>query len=129
MRSAVSQDYVSLVSLRAGTDEGPASVAGTLVGKRNSERVTSVWDFDVEIAPSENMIFFTYQDRPGIIGKVGTILGDNAINIATMEVGRKVEGGDALMGLAVDAPVPADVLAHVGEEIGALRLRAVTLPA
>jgi D-3-phosphoglycerate dehydrogenase len=129
MRSAVSQDYVSLISLRAGTDEGPASVAGTLVGKRNSERVTSVWDFDVEIAPAENMIFFTYQDRPGIIGRVGTILGDHGINIATMEVGRKTEGGDALMGLTVDAPVPAGVLENVGEQIGAWRLRAVTLPA
>ena len=45
------------------------------------------------------------------------------------EVGRKAEGGDALMGLTVDAPVPTDVLSHVGEEIGAWRLRAVTLPA
>jgi len=73
------------------------------------------------------MIFFIYEDRPGIIGKVGTILGEHDINIATMEVGRKAAGGDALMGLTVDSPVPPDVLASVGEAIDAHTIRAVTL--
>ena len=76
MRSTVSQDYVSLISLRAETDEGPVSVGGTLVGKRNAERVMQVYDFDIEVAPAEHMVFFTYADRPGIIGRVGTILGE-----------------------------------------------------
>jgi D-3-phosphoglycerate dehydrogenase len=86
-----------------------------------------VWDFDVEIGPAEHMVFFVYQDRPGIIGLVGTILGEHGLNIATMEVGRKSEGGDALMGLTVDSPVPPDVLERIGREIGASRLRAITL--
>jgi D-3-phosphoglycerate dehydrogenase / 2-oxoglutarate reductase len=128
MRSTISQDYVSLISLRAQTDEGPVSVGGTLVGKRNNERVMHVWDFDVEIGPAKHMIFFVYRDRPGVIGRVGTILGEHGVNIATMEVGRKSEGGDALMGLTVDAPVPPNVLADVGREIGATRLRTIELP-
>jgi D-3-phosphoglycerate dehydrogenase len=128
MRSTVSQDYVSLISLRAETDEGPVTVGGTLVGKRNNERVMQVYDFDVEIAPAENMVFFTYQDVPGVIGTVGTILGEHGVNIATMEVGRKSEGGEALMGLTVDAPIPPHVLTHIGRTIGANRLRAITLP-
>ena len=128
MRSTVSEDYVSLISLRADTDDGPVSVGGSLVGKRNAERVMQVYDFDVEMAPAEHMIFFTYEDRPGIIGKVGTILGQHGVNIATMEVGRQSEGGGALMCLTVDAPVPSGVLTHVAEEIGASRLRAITLP-
>jgi len=128
MRSTVSEDYVSLISLRADTDDGPVSVGGSLVGKRNAERVMQVYDFDVEMAPAEHMIFFTYDDRPGIIGKVGTILGQHGVNIATMEVGRQSEGGGALMCLTVDAPVPSRVLTHVAEEIGASRLRAITLP-
>ena len=69
-----------------------------------------VYDFDIEMAPAEHMIFFTYVDRPGIIGKVGTILGGHGVNIATMDVGRKGERGDALMCLTVDAPVPSHVL-------------------
>jgi D-3-phosphoglycerate dehydrogenase len=129
MRSTVSQNYVSLISLRAETDDGPVSVGGTLVGKKNNERVMQVWDFDVEISPAEHMVFFVYQDRPGVIGRVGTILGDHGVNIATMEVGRKSEGGDALMGLTVDASVPSDVLEDVRREIGATRLRAIELPA
>jgi len=128
MRSTVSEDYVSLISLRADTDDGPVSVGGTLVGKRNAERVMHVYDFDVEMAPAEHMIFFTYADRPGIIGRVGTILGEHGVNIATMEVGRKAERGDALMCLTVDSPVPPNVLDDIAREIGAMRLRAITLP-
>jgi D-3-phosphoglycerate dehydrogenase len=73
------------------------------------------------------MLFFIYVDRPGIIGKVGTILGEHKINIATMEVGRKGAGGDALMGLTVDSPVPPDVLGMVADAIDAHMIRAVTL--
>ena len=74
------------------------------------ERVMQVDDFDIEMAPAEHMVFFTYTDRPGIIGKVGTILGGHGVNIATMDVGRRDEGGEALMCLTVDAPVPPHVL-------------------
>jgi D-3-phosphoglycerate dehydrogenase len=129
MRSTVSEDYVSLISLRADTDEGPVSVAGTLVGKRDAERVMQVYDFDIEMAPAEHMIFFTYADRPGIIGTVGTILGGHEVNIATMDVGRKDERGEALMCLTVDAPVPPHVLSHIASEIDADLSRAITLPA
>src|SRR6476659_3360490 len=101
MRSTVSQDYVSLISIRAETDEGPASVEGTIV-TRNAERITNVNDFDIEIAPAPRMVFFHSVDRQGIIGKVGTILGEHSINIATMDVGRKPEGQgmEALMCVA-----------------------------
>ena len=108
MRSTVSQDYVSLISIRAETDEGPASVEGTIV-TRNAERIANVNDFDIEIAPAPRMVFFDYVDRPGIIGKVGTILGEHSINIATMDVGRKprAQGMEALMCVTVDSEVPA----------------------
>ena len=120
MRSTGSQDYVSQISLRAQTESGSeVEVGGTLLGKKNAERVIQVWDFEVEIEPAPHMLFFVYEDRPGIIGKVGTILGEHGINIATMEVGRKVAGGDALMAFTVDSPVPLDVLGVVAEAIDA----------
>src|SRR5438046_9944419 len=129
MRSTVSQDYVSLISIRAETDEGPASVEGTIV-TRNAERITNVNDFDIEIAPAPRMVFFNYVDRPGIIGKVGTIFGAHRINIETMDVGRKPEGQgmEALMCGTVDSDVPPDVLQRVAMSIEAKRMRAVTLP-
>jgi D-3-phosphoglycerate dehydrogenase len=126
MRSTVSQDYVSLVTVRADTDEGPVSVSGTILG-RDHERVMQVNDFDLEVAPAEHMVFFRYRDRPGIIGKVGTILGDHDINIATMDVGRTAKGEEALMVLTVDSPVPPHVLDHIGAAIEAHSIRAVTL--
>ena len=130
MRSTISEDYVSQIAVRAETETEPTLVvAGTLMGRRNAERVIQVWDFEVEIEPAEHMLFFVYEDRPGIIGKVGTILGDHGINVATMEVGRKAAGGEALMGLTVDSPVPGDVVASIAEAIDATTIRAVTLSA
>ncbi len=128
MRSSVSQDYVSLVSIRAETDEGPVSLQGTIVA-RDAQRITRVDDFDVEVGPAPRMVFFQYADRPGIIGKVGTILGEHDINIATMDVGRQGQGLEALMVLTVDSDVPSHVLEHVAREIESRRIRAVTLPA
>ncbi len=119
MRSTISTDYVNLVGLRAETDDGPVSVAGTLVGNRNAERVLQVLDYDIEMAPATYMLFFTYEDRPGIIGKVGTILGAHDINIATMDVGRPTRGGTALMGLTLDNPVPQDVIDEIAQQVEA----------
>jgi D-3-phosphoglycerate dehydrogenase len=126
MRSTVSQDYVSLISVRAETDEGPVRVDGTIVAK-DSMRVIRIDDFDVEVGPATRMVFFRYVDRPGIIGRVGTIFGDAAINIATMDVGRRAQGGEALMVLTVDSEVPQVVLDEVANAIEASHIRAVTL--
>ncbi len=128
MRSTVSRDYVNLIALRAETEDGDVSVAGTLVGKRDAERVTQVFDFEIEMAPARHMLFFTYEDRPGVIGRVGTILGEHEINIGTMEVGRKSAGGQALMGLTVDSSIPQEVIDRISREIGAGLTRSIVLP-
>lgn len=127
VRSTVSRDYVNLVALRAETEDGEVEVAGTLVGRR--ERLTQVLGFELEMAPARNMLFLTYEDRPGVIGRVGTILGEHGINIATMEVAREAAGGVALMGLTVDSPVPPDVLEEVRGAVGAGAIRFIVLPA
>ena len=128
-RSSVSQDYVNLVSVQAATDAGDLSVGGTLVGKRNAERLVRVYEFDIDMAPAEHMAFFRYEDRPGVIGAVGTILGEAGVNIASMEVGRKEAGGLALMGLTVDSPIPAESLERIVTAVGMKSARSITLPA
>ena len=110
MRSTVSQDYVSLDRPARRDRRGPGERGGHRSSGGGRERVTQVNDFDIEVTPAGHMVFFTYVDRPGIIGKVGTMLGEHDINIATMDVGRKAEGGEALMCLTVDTEVPAEVL-------------------
>src|SRR6266487_1190637 len=126
--STVSRDYVNLVTLRSDTEDGEIVVSGTVVGKRDGERLVHVLDFDLDMAPAKHMAFFVYEDRPGVIGRVGTILGQAGVNIASMEVGRKQAGGLALMGLTLDSPILPEVLSRISEAIGAEHCRQITLP-
>ncbi len=128
MRSSVSTDYVNLVAIRAETDDGPVSVSGTLVGKKDRERVVEVNGYDIEMTPSPSMLFFFYEDKPGVIGAVGTLLGRHRVNIATMDVGRPVRGGTALMGVVLDSPVPPEILAELAQVSGAEGIRFIQLP-
>ena len=126
-KSAVPTDYVNLVSVRGRTDAGEeVSVAGTL-GARDAQRVLRVNGYDIEMAPASHMVFIAYEDRPGVIGTVGTILGEADVNIATMDVGRPSKGGTALMGLTLDSPVEPAVLARIVGAVGAEGARAITL--
>jgi D-3-phosphoglycerate dehydrogenase len=117
-RSGVTQDYVNLMSVSVDTDAGRVSASGTVVAKRDGARLVRVFDFDVDIPPAPYMAFFHYEDRPGVIGRVGTLLGEAGVNIAGMEVGRKAAGGLALMVLTVDSPIPPEVLADVERSVG-----------
>jgi D-3-phosphoglycerate dehydrogenase len=127
-KSTAPRDYVNLMAVRADTEAGDVSVAGTLVGVRGGERLVRVYDFEVDMAPARYMAFFLYEDRPGVIGTVGSVLGEAGINIAGMEVGRKEAGGPALMGLTVDVPIPSEVLRQIERAIGAERARFLVLP-
>ncbi|WP_096434825.1 phosphoglycerate dehydrogenase [Alteribacter populi] len=77
----------------------------TIWGTYNEDfglRFVKVDDFSIDFQPSEHQLFIKHQDKPGVIGKVGRILGEHDVNIATMQVGRKQEGGEAIMILSVD---------------------------
>lgn len=118
-KSQVSQDFVNLVVLNAETDEGLVSVGGTLVGKRDRERIVRAFEYEIDMEPQRFMCFLRYVDRPGIIGKVGTVLGEAGVNIAGMDVSRETIGGEALMGLTVDSQIPEKVLDQIVEAIEA----------
>ena len=115
-KSSQSLDYVNLVEVRAEAKGETVSVAGVLVGKRDTERLVRVYGYDIDMAFADNMVFFRYEDRPGVVGIVGTLLGDSGVNIANMQVGRQTEGGEALMALAVDSPIPEPILARITEQ-------------
>ncbi|MDQ6651085.1 MAG: phosphoglycerate dehydrogenase [Actinomycetota bacterium] len=128
--SADSPDYRNLVTVRGTLPTGQqVSVSGTLTGTRQVEKITEVDGFDIEVVPVEHLLFFTYDDRPGIVGAVGAMLGDVGANIAGMQVARRAQGGEALMALTVDTLVPADVLAEIAAIIGAHSARSVDLVA
>jgi D-3-phosphoglycerate dehydrogenase / 2-oxoglutarate reductase len=112
-KASESQDYVNLIEVHATSKEETVTVAGTLVGKRDDERLVRVYGYEIDMAFNPIMVFFRYVDRPGVIGAVGTALGEAGINIANMQVGRTDKGGEALMGLTVDSPIPEDLLEAV----------------
>ncbi|GAA2159468.1 phosphoglycerate dehydrogenase [Pedococcus bigeumensis] len=114
------QDFRNVTTLRGTLADGATiSVAGTLTGPRLIEKIVGVNGFDIEVPLTEHLAFFTYVDRPGVIGTVGRLLGDADINIAGMQVARNEKGGQALVALTVDSRIPADVLAAIVTEVGA----------
>lgn len=123
LASTAAQDYVSLICLRGGD----ITVAGTLVGPANRERLVHVWGFDVDMEPADHMVFFRYADRPGIVGIIGTQLGQAGVNIATMQVRRRQAGGEAIMAMAVDSHIPPEILPEITAAIGANDARAIDL--
>jgi len=101
-----SHDYVNLVTLRGGGH----SIAGTLTGRRGEPRLVMIEDHTTDVPPAENMLVVRNDDRPGVIGLVGTVLGDAGVNINDMDVGRTNVPGSALMVIAPSGPVPDSVL-------------------
>jgi len=122
-----SEDYVSVLRVTGiGRDARPIRVAGTVLpGDR--ERLIEVWNTPVDVEPTQHMCFFRYEDRPGIIGAVGTGFGEAGVNIAAAQVGRSEVGGEAIMALSLDDAVPDDVLDRIAVSIGASEGRAITL--
>ncbi|MFM7252810.1 MAG: phosphoglycerate dehydrogenase [Ilumatobacteraceae bacterium] len=115
-RSSTSPDYVNLLTLRGGGH----SLSGTVVGRRAEQRIMAIDDHRFDVPPAEHMLMVKNDDRPGMIGVVGTILGDAGVNIADMDVGRTSEPGTATMLIAPTALVPDGVLAALRSAPGML---------
>ncbi|MCW2670429.1 MAG: phosphoglycerate dehydrogenase [Frankiales bacterium] len=123
-----SPDFRSLITVRGTLPNGTlVSVSGTLSGPRQVEKLTDVDGFDVDLVPVDHLLFFRYEDKPGVVGTVGAALGEAQVNIAGAQVSRTSQGGDALMALTVDSAVPAEVLEGIARAIGAQSARAVDL--
>ena len=105
-KAAQPQDFVSLLTVRVRTREGEALVAGTLFG-RNQIRIVRVDDFLLEAIPEGATLLIRNQDRPGVVGHIGSTLGDAEINISRMQLGLSRDGHEALQLLNVD-PAPGD---------------------
>ncbi len=111
-RDASIRDYTGSLRLSAKGTLGEHTVTGAVLG--DSEiRITSVDDFPVNVAPTHHMLFTLHRDMPGIIGRIGSQLGSFNVNIASMQVGRKIVRGDAVMVLSLDDPLPEGILAEI----------------
>jgi len=107
--TVTAQDYVNLITLRSSDH----SVAGTLTGPRTEPRLVMVDDHTVEVPPAPNMLVVRNDDRAGMIGVVGTIIGEADVSISSMAVGPSATGHTALMILTTDRLAPDDVLSRL----------------
>ena len=120
-RSRPHSSYASLVTVRMVDHE----IAGTLLmGEPRAVRIDS---FRVDLIPEGRFLVSRHEDRPGVVGKVGSILGEHDVNIASMQVGRDAPRGNAMMILAVDDRVAPGVLTRLREVEGMSDLRYVEL--
>jgi D-3-phosphoglycerate dehydrogenase / 2-oxoglutarate reductase len=123
-----SHEYRSMISLHAALSNGKSiKVDGTLMGIRKVEKIIAIDNFDLDLPPTDNLLFLRYADKPGVVGAVGNALGSSKINIAGMQVARESAGGSALMAITVDSPVSDAVAETVKKETGAELVRSVTL--
>jgi D-3-phosphoglycerate dehydrogenase len=104
--TVTAHDYVNLITLRSGDH----SVAGTLTGPRTEPRLVMMDDHDVEVPPAPHMLVVRNDDRAGMIGTVGTVLGEAGVSISSMAVGPSAVGNTALMVLSTDRQVPDEAL-------------------
>ena len=109
--STIASNYANLIELRVHSGATTHLVAGTILN--DVPRIVRIDDFDIDIHPFGHLLITTHQDRPGVIGRVGTLLGAGDINITRMQVGRHVPRGESIMVINVDELVPADLLAKL----------------
>lgn len=125
-KSAATKGFTNLLQVTLKSKSETRTVAGALLNGYG-ERIVQIDRFTVDVAPAGNILLIAHTDVPGMIGHVGTLLGNNDINIATMQVSRSNVGGDAIMVLSVDRVVPQDVFQQLLQLNGILKAREIDL--
>ena len=125
-RDASIRDYTDSLHLEAKGSLGVHTVTATLMGD-DDIRITNVDEFPLNVPPIDNMLFTRHRDMPGIIGKIGSLLGSFNVNIASMQVGRKIVRGDAVMVLSLDDALPDGILEEILKVPGISDAYTVTL--
>lgn len=125
-KTSAAKNFRNLISITLTTDEEKRWLSGTL-HSGYGERIVQIGPYPVDIAPEGHILLVSHQDKPGMIGHVGKLLGSQAINIAAMQVGRTEIGGPAVMVLTLDKPVPDDLMAQFVQMADIKRVREVDL--
>lgn len=112
-------DYAGSILLTAHGPNGPRTVTGALLGQEEV-RITNIDEFPISVAPSRHMLITLHRDMPGIIGKVGSFLALYNVNIAGMQVGRKLIRGEAVMMVSLDDPLPEGLIGEI-EAVSGIR--------
>jgi D-3-phosphoglycerate dehydrogenase len=112
VRSTDSGEFTSLVVLRIQGGGRVTEVAGTLYNRKDP-RIVNINGMEMEVVPEGFMLMMTNDDQPGVIGRIGTLLGQSGVNISRMQLGRERAGGRAISVVGIDAPVSPELLAQL----------------
>ena len=123
---STASEYTDLIEVKVGNGHGAFTMAGTLFGMREP-RIVELNGYKIDMEPAPYMLLVRNDDKPGVIGSIGTIMGVSRINIATMRVSRNSKGGKALMVLNVDGVVPRDVIGMVRKVDGITEVNFIKL--
>jgi D-3-phosphoglycerate dehydrogenase / 2-oxoglutarate reductase len=115
-RRRASRDFTNLVRVEITSDGERIRAAGTIIGNENRHWLVNALGFELEMELAPLMVFFRYDDVPGVIGRVGTLFGEAGVNIANMAVSRTRRGGKALMALSLDGEPPPELVQAVREQ-------------
>jgi D-3-phosphoglycerate dehydrogenase / 2-oxoglutarate reductase len=126
-RDATSPDFTELIVVRLRSGSETTEVAGTGVGPRNIPYLARVWSEDFYLPFAQHLAIFRYTDQPGMIGRVGTIFGEEDVNIVSAAVGAEPDSDTAVMALTTDAPVNPATIDRILELEGFSVGRAVSL--
>ena len=119
--------YTSLLEVAVETERGETVLAGTVMHRQ--PHIVRIGEFSIDLVPTGGYLLMTrHQDRPGMIGRVGTLLGEADVNISSMQVGRRERRGQALMVISVDEPIPPEVLAQIRSLGNMDAVRVIELP-
>ena len=113
-KTTEAKGFTSLITVEVKTAKGTRKAAGTLMNGQGA-RIVKVDEYLVDVVPEGHLLFVRHNDRPGVIGRVGTLLGQENVNIATMQVGRSNAGGDAIMMLSIDKPAESGSLEQLAK--------------
>jgi D-3-phosphoglycerate dehydrogenase len=122
-----SENHRSVVQLRAAMPDGQAiTVSGTLTGRAQVEKLVEVNGRHFDLRAEGEVLLLEYADRPGVMGRVGSLLGEAAVNIEAAQISQTTDGTDAIMLLRVDRPVDPAVLEPIGASVGATTTRLIS---
>ena len=117
LKSKDTDNFVDLISVTVRTDKNEHRVAGTLFGKKEG-RIVEIDNSRVDVDPVGWLLLIPHEDYPGMVGKVGTILGENSINITSMQVGRTKAVGTNIMIVGIEGEIKCTVMDKLKELIG-----------
>ncbi|BCR03062.1 D-3-phosphoglycerate dehydrogenase [Desulfuromonas versatilis] len=123
VRTTESESFSNMVTLVLETPEGKRTIAGTMF--EGIPKIVKMRDFLTDFSPEEHMLVITYADRPGLIGKIGTILGEAGINIGSLNLGRRAKAGEAMVVLSLDTPADEATIRRLAEAVDAHFIKAV----